>query len=46
MLRWLNEVFDNINVPTLIIRGGEHDWDHPKRTSLEIHCLIMGSQLV
>jgi hypothetical protein len=33
-------------VPTLIIRGGENDWDHPKRTSLEVNCLIKGSQLI
>ena len=31
-----DEMFDNITVPTLIIRGGENDWDHPKRTSLEV----------
>ena len=24
-----DEMFDNITVPTLIIRGGENDWDHP-----------------
>src|SRR6185503_5425054 len=30
------EMFDNIKVPTLIIRGGENDLDHPKRTSLEV----------
>ena len=39
-----DEMFDNIKVPTLIIRGGENDWDHPKRTSLEVSCLIKGSQ--
>lgn len=39
-------MFDDIRVPTLIIRGGEHDWDHPKRTSLEINCLIKGSELI
>ena len=33
-------------VPTLIIRGGENDWDHPKRTSLEVSCLIKGSKLI
>ncbi len=37
-----DEMFDNIKVPTLIIRGGENDMDHPKRTSLEISCLIKG----
>ena len=41
-----DEMFDNINVPTLIIRGGENDWDHPKRTSLEVSCLIKGSKLI
>jgi pimeloyl-ACP methyl ester carboxylesterase len=41
-----DEIFDNIKVPTLIIRGGENDLDHPKRTSLEVSCLIKGSQLI
>lgn len=41
-----DELFDNIKVPTLIIRGGENDLDHPKRTSLEVSCLIKGSQLI
>jgi 2-hydroxy-6-oxonona-2,4-dienedioate hydrolase len=41
-----DEMFDNIRVPTLIIRGGENDLDHPKRTSLEVHCLIKGSRLI
>lgn len=41
-----DEMFDNITVPTLIIRGGENDLDHPKRTSLEVHCLIKGSTLI
>ena len=41
-----DEKFDNITVPTLIIRGGENDWDHPKRTSLEVSCLIKGSTLI
>lgn len=41
-----DEMFDNITVPTLIIRGGENDWDHPKRTSLEVNCLIKGSTLI
>jgi len=39
-------MFDDIKVPTLIIRGGENDWDHPKRTSLEVSCLIKGSELI
>jgi pimeloyl-ACP methyl ester carboxylesterase len=38
--------FDNIKVPTLIVRSGENDWDHPKRTSYEVHCLIKGSRMV
>ena len=38
--------FDQITVPTLIVRGGEKDFDHPKRTSMEIHCLIKGSRLI
>jgi 2-hydroxy-6-oxonona-2,4-dienedioate hydrolase len=41
-----DEMFDRITVPTLIIRGGENDWDHPKRTSLEVSCLIKGSELI
>lgn len=41
-----DEMFDNIAVPTLIIRGGENDLDHPKRTSLEVSCLIKGSTLI
>jgi pimeloyl-ACP methyl ester carboxylesterase len=41
-----DEMFNRIKVPTLIIRGGENDWDHPKRTSLEVSCLIKGSKLI
>jgi len=41
-----DEMFDNIKVPTLIIRGGANDWDHPKRTSLEVSCLIKDSKLI
>lgn len=41
-----DEMFDNIKVPTLIIRGGENDLDHPKRTSMEVNCLIKGSELI
>jgi 2-hydroxy-6-oxonona-2,4-dienedioate hydrolase len=41
-----DEMFDNIKVPTLIIRGGENDLDHPKRTSLEVSCLIKGAELI
>jgi 2-hydroxy-6-oxonona-2,4-dienedioate hydrolase len=35
-----------LDVPTLIVRGGEEDIDHPKRTSLEVHALIRGSRLI
>jgi pimeloyl-ACP methyl ester carboxylesterase len=38
--------FAAISVPTLIVRGGVGDIDHPKRTSLEVHSLIKGSRLV
>ncbi|MBF4996186.1 alpha/beta hydrolase [Nocardia sp. BSTN01] len=38
--------FSKLKIPTLIIRGGEHDIDHPKRTSMEVHCLIEGSILI
>jgi 2-hydroxy-6-oxonona-2,4-dienedioate hydrolase len=38
--------FEQITCPTLIIRGGEKDYDHPKRTSFEIHALIKGSRLI
>jgi 2-hydroxy-6-oxonona-2,4-dienedioate hydrolase len=38
--------FEQIRVPTLIIRGGEKDYDHPKRTSYEVHALIKGSRLI
>lgn len=41
-----DELFERVRIPTLIIRGGEHDLNHPKRTSLEVHCLIEGSDLV
>lgn len=37
---------DGIDVPTLILCGGEEDLDHPQRTSLEVHALIKGSRLV
>jgi pimeloyl-ACP methyl ester carboxylesterase len=38
--------FEGIKVPTLVVRGGEKDYDHPKRTSFEIHALIRGSRLI
>src|ERR1700732_1008668 len=37
-----DEMFDRIKVPTLIIRGGENDMDHPKRTSLQATALARG----
>ncbi|OBG88785.1 hydrolase [Mycobacterium sp. E802] len=39
-------MFAAVRVPTLIIRGGKGDHDHPKRTSLEVNCLIEGSVLI
>lgn len=39
-------MFERIQVPTLIIRGGAGDIDHPKRTSLEVSCLINGSKII
>jgi pimeloyl-ACP methyl ester carboxylesterase len=41
-----DEEFARIQVPTMIIRGGEDDLDHPKRTSMEVHCLVKDSVLV
>jgi hypothetical protein len=38
--------FAKIKVPTLIVRGGEKDYDHPKRTSFEVATLIKGSRLI
>lgn len=38
--------FAQITVPTLIVRGGAGDHDHPRRTSLEVHSLISGSRLI
>jgi 2-hydroxy-6-oxonona-2,4-dienedioate hydrolase len=38
--------FDAITVPTMIIRGGAEDIDHPLRTSLEVNYLIKGSRLI
>ena len=37
---------EQIAVPTLIIRGGKKDYDHPARTSFEVHTLIRGSRLI
>ncbi len=41
-----DNLFHNIKIPTLIIRGGAQDLDHPKRTSLEVSCLVEGSTLI
>jgi 2-hydroxy-6-oxonona-2,4-dienedioate hydrolase len=38
--------FADVKVPTLIVRGGEKDYDHPKRTSFEVHALIENSRLI
>lgn len=38
--------FGKIQVPTLIIRGGWGDHDHPARTSFEVYSLIKGSKLI
>jgi pimeloyl-ACP methyl ester carboxylesterase len=38
--------FAEIKVPTLIVRGGAKDYDHPARTSFEVHALINGSRLI
>ena len=38
--------FATITCPTLVMRGGEKDYDHPKRTSYEVHALIKGSRLI
>ncbi|WP_245599723.1 alpha/beta fold hydrolase [Nakamurella lactea] len=38
--------FADLTVPTMVIRGGENDIDHPKRTSYEVHALIKGSKLI
>ncbi|MDP3950428.1 alpha/beta fold hydrolase [Microbacterium sp.] len=38
--------FASIDKPTLIVRGGANDIDHPRRTSFEVHALIPGSRLI
>jgi pimeloyl-ACP methyl ester carboxylesterase len=35
-----------IRIPTLIVRGGKGDIDHPVKVSMDLHLLIEGSQLV
>jgi 2-hydroxy-6-oxonona-2,4-dienedioate hydrolase len=42
----VDDEFEKITVPTMIIRGGFNDIDHPRRTSLEVHSLIPQSKLV
>lgn len=42
----LDSELRGLRVPTLIVRGGEEDIDHPKRTSFEVHALIRGSRLI
>jgi pimeloyl-ACP methyl ester carboxylesterase len=39
-------MFERVRLPTMIIRAGRQDVDHPTRTSMEVHCLIEGSRLV
>lgn len=41
-----DDAFEDIRQPTLIIRNGANDWDHPMRTSYEVNCLIRGSTLI
>jgi 2-hydroxy-6-oxonona-2,4-dienedioate hydrolase len=41
-----DEMFQRIKVPTLIIRNGAKDINHPKRTTLEVSCLIEGCTLI
>jgi pimeloyl-ACP methyl ester carboxylesterase len=41
-----DDLFRRIQVPTLIIRNGAKDINHPKRTTLEVSCLIEGSKLI
>ncbi|WP_019926901.1 alpha/beta fold hydrolase [Nocardia sp. BMG111209] len=41
-----DDLLVDIRVPTRIIRGGTDDPDHPRRTSLEVSCLIPGAELV
>ncbi len=38
--------FAGIKCPTLVVRGGAKDYDHPPRTSFEVHSLIKGSRLI
>jgi pimeloyl-ACP methyl ester carboxylesterase len=38
--------FADIKCPALVVRGGDKDYDHPARTSYEVHALIKGSKLI
>ncbi|KAA1423130.1 alpha/beta hydrolase [Mumia zhuanghuii] len=38
--------FAQVQVPTLIVRGGAKDYDHPARTSREVLSLIEGARLI
>jgi pimeloyl-ACP methyl ester carboxylesterase len=38
--------FAEIKCPALVVRGGDKDYDHPARTSYEVHALINGSKLI
>jgi 2-hydroxy-6-oxonona-2,4-dienedioate hydrolase len=39
-------LLSGITAPTLIIRSGKNDQDHPMRTSFEVHTVIAGSELI
>ncbi|WP_457102022.1 hypothetical protein [Microbacterium sp. P5_E9] len=39
-------LINSIRVPTLIVRGGANDIDHPRRTSFDVHSPIAGSTLI
>ncbi|SEP00876.1 alpha/beta fold hydrolase [Trujillonella endophytica] len=38
--------FGEISVPTLIIRPGRDDHDHPVKTAFQVHTLIKGSRII
>ncbi|GAA5060416.1 alpha/beta fold hydrolase [Nocardia callitridis] len=41
-----DDMFAGLVAPTLLVRGGKDDIDHPKRISLEMSCLIENSTLI
>ena len=41
-----DEDFQDLTLPTLIVRGGIDDLDHPRQTSFDAHALIRSSVLV